>query len=298
MKNKFKYIFVIFFLFMLFFTSETFAHSGRTDSNGGHRDNKNVSGLGSYHYHCGGNEAHLHPNGICPYSGSSNTSNTYNNINRSNTSINEVKNNNIEAENISITDTFVPDNIEVGDNFKLQANILPYNTTDKTIYWESSNNDIVTIDSDGNLKATSRGVVTITAKTVNGKQDSITLNVKVYPKEIKIEKLDNEVFTGEQIQLKVNIVPEDSETILKWSSSNDNIVKVDENGNINALKYGQAIITVTTDNMKTDSIVINVRSNENSFLGAIIILFVIVLVVIVIKYRKNFFKKSNITEEK
>lgn len=44
-----------------------FAHSGRTDSNGGHRDNKNKSGLGSYHYHCGGYPAHLHPNGVCPY---------------------------------------------------------------------------------------------------------------------------------------------------------------------------------------------------------------------------------------
>ena len=30
------------------------AHSGRTDASGGHHDNKNVSGLGSYHYHCGG----------------------------------------------------------------------------------------------------------------------------------------------------------------------------------------------------------------------------------------------------
>ena len=47
------------------------AHSGRTDSNGGHRDNKNVSGLGSYHYHCGGNPPHLHENGICPYRSSS-----------------------------------------------------------------------------------------------------------------------------------------------------------------------------------------------------------------------------------
>lgn len=28
------------------------AHSGRTDRYGGHRDNKNKSGLGSYHYHC------------------------------------------------------------------------------------------------------------------------------------------------------------------------------------------------------------------------------------------------------
>ena len=44
------------------------AHSGRTDANGGHRDNKNASGLGPYHYHCGGNPPHLHSAGICPYS--------------------------------------------------------------------------------------------------------------------------------------------------------------------------------------------------------------------------------------
>ena len=48
--------------------SMNFAHSGRTDSSGGHRDNKNKSGLGSYHYHCGGYPAHLHTNGVCPYS--------------------------------------------------------------------------------------------------------------------------------------------------------------------------------------------------------------------------------------
>lgn len=55
----------------------SYAHSGRTDSSGGHRDNKNKSGLGSYHYHCGGNPAHLHGSGYCPYgSGSSNRSNS------------------------------------------------------------------------------------------------------------------------------------------------------------------------------------------------------------------------------
>lgn len=42
------------------------AHSGRTDAGGGHHDYKNVSGLGSYHYHHG-YPAHLHENGICPY---------------------------------------------------------------------------------------------------------------------------------------------------------------------------------------------------------------------------------------
>lgn len=43
------------------------AHKGRTDGSGGHRDNQNASGLGSYHYHCGGYPAHLHTNGVCPY---------------------------------------------------------------------------------------------------------------------------------------------------------------------------------------------------------------------------------------
>ena len=43
------------------------AHPGRTDAQGGHHDYKNRSGLGSYHYHCGGYPAHLHPNGVCPY---------------------------------------------------------------------------------------------------------------------------------------------------------------------------------------------------------------------------------------
>ena len=50
------------------------AHSGRTDSRGGHRDNKNKSNLGSYHYHCGGHPAHLHENGVCPYSSSASSS--------------------------------------------------------------------------------------------------------------------------------------------------------------------------------------------------------------------------------
>jgi len=50
------------------------AHSGRTDANGGHHDYKNKSGLGSYHYHCGGHPAHLHPNGVCPYASNSQSS--------------------------------------------------------------------------------------------------------------------------------------------------------------------------------------------------------------------------------
>ena len=67
MKIK-KIIAVTMALFMC--TGTAYGHSGRTDKNGGHRDKNNVSGLGPYHYHCGGYPAHLHPNGVCPYKSS------------------------------------------------------------------------------------------------------------------------------------------------------------------------------------------------------------------------------------
>lgn len=63
--------FLSIFLSCLLLCSPVYAHSGRTDSSGGHRDNKNASGLGPYHYHCGGHPAHLHPNGVCPYDNTS-----------------------------------------------------------------------------------------------------------------------------------------------------------------------------------------------------------------------------------
>lgn len=51
------------------------AHSGRTDSNGGHTNHS----TGEYHYHHG-YAAHQHPNGICPYAStaSSNSSSSSN----------------------------------------------------------------------------------------------------------------------------------------------------------------------------------------------------------------------------
>ena len=60
-ENKKKSILVLLVILTIISIGvSSYAHSGRTDSSGGHRDNKNKSGLGSYHYHCGGHPAHLH----------------------------------------------------------------------------------------------------------------------------------------------------------------------------------------------------------------------------------------------
>ena len=77
MKNK-KLLLTILLLFIIvgIFIFNALAHSGNTDANGGHRDNNNKSGLGSYHYHCGGNPPHLHTNGVCPYKSGGTSSGT------------------------------------------------------------------------------------------------------------------------------------------------------------------------------------------------------------------------------
>ena len=56
----------IILILVLLISATVLGHSGRTDSNGGHKDKKNKSGLGPYHYHHGYGP-HLHKNGNCPY---------------------------------------------------------------------------------------------------------------------------------------------------------------------------------------------------------------------------------------
>lgn len=84
------------------FSTVIYAHSGRTDSSGGHKDKNNVSGLGGYHYHCGGKPAHLHTNGVCPYDEHSNSNysttsknggNTYTKTNNTSTTPKKIGNN-------------------------------------------------------------------------------------------------------------------------------------------------------------------------------------------------------------
>lgn len=168
------------------------AHSGRTDSYGGHKDNQNKSGLGSYHYHCGGYPAHLHDNGVCPYSSSSsNNSSSKSSNSKTSTSTSDkssdesaiTTSSSMDTQKLIIqaTDIEINDNItsmKVGENSKLTATIIPENTEDKNIKWSSSDEDIATVSSAGKVVALKSGVVNITATTSNKKTDTITITVE------------------------------------------------------------------------------------------------------------------------
>lgn len=54
--------FAIMLAFLLLLSGSASAHSGGTDSNGGHYNHS----TGEYHYHHG-YPAHQHPGGVCPY---------------------------------------------------------------------------------------------------------------------------------------------------------------------------------------------------------------------------------------
>ena len=61
MKNKALFM-VLLFVICLVAVVNVFAHSGKTDANGGHWNHS----TGEYHYHHG-YKPHSHPNGVCPY---------------------------------------------------------------------------------------------------------------------------------------------------------------------------------------------------------------------------------------
>ena len=137
-KGAVRFISICVFIILIIMCNITFAHSGRTDSNGGHRDNKNKSGLGSYHYHCGGHPAHLHTNGVCPYSNNSTTS-----TNKGNTLNSSATNTNIEnISNFSTVSTQVNEDKKDG-NSNTMSSAINKNSTDKFSDSSSENSDLI-----------------------------------------------------------------------------------------------------------------------------------------------------------
>lgn len=204
------------------------AHSGRTDGSGGHRDNKNASGLGSYHYHHG-YSAHLHPNGICPY-----------------------------APKDSISVTNIPSSMYIGDSITLKWEVKS-STGSYGVSWVSSDTSVVTVSASGELKALSEGKVSITAKLHNGER-TYRFSVKpVLAKTISFGDIPNMLEVEDELSLSAVISPENTtDKAITWKSSNADIASVDPKGNITGVSEGKATITATAKGGAKESVVIEI----------------------------------------
>lgn len=158
-----------------------------------------------------------------------------------------------------------------GDEFKFSATYTPENTTDenKTVEWSSSNTDVGTIDQEGNFVALKEGTTKITAKIGNIKAEREVTVIENHVGDFKLLQEEGEVLNIGNTQKLVTVVnPENCTDVytIKYSSSDEAIATVDENGNVTALKDGKVVITATLtteyDEEFEDSIEINIPAKE------------------------------------
>ncbi len=116
------------------------------------------------------------------------------------------------------------------------------------VEWTSGDTNIATVDKNGVVTAKYPGKVVIKATALDGTYQGATCVVTVIQGATGVEIPEAEtVSIGESVTLKANVIPEyASNKDVTWSSSDESIAFVDENGVVIGKKEGTAIITCTT----------------------------------------------------
>ena len=206
-------------------TITVFAHSGRTDSSGGHRDNKNRSGLGSYHYHCGGYPAHLHSGGHCPYT---------------------------DVFPSAVIFSIEKYTLRKGEKIAFSAEVYPSNACDTSVDISCRDTGVIRI-SGNTITAVGYGTATIYAESFNECVTAVTITVQeIKPAWVTVTSSVDDgtpVYIGDSIACSAAITPENVDNpSISWSSSDNNIATVDKKGNVKTFSEGFVTITATASN--------------------------------------------------
>ena len=173
----------------------------------------------------------------------------------------------VQIENIEIS---LDNNIiQKGETKKLNIKITPEEAKDHKVIYSSSNPNIVTVDSEGNLRGITSGKATIAVKTEeNNVQDSIEIEVYSKVTDILIDNSDVYMQVGDTFKINAEVEPDDAnEKGIIFESNKVDLVTVDEHGNLEAKQEGTAIITVKSkenEGIKKECKVTVVRRMEDS----------------------------------
>ncbi|MFG6424203.1 MAG: Ig-like domain-containing protein, partial [Paramuribaculum sp.] len=150
----------------------------------------------------------------------------------------------------SITLNYKEANLTEGETLLLEAIVDPVNATVPVI-WTSSDENVVTVDETGKVVAVKpgKGVITATAKTATGTTEA-TCTVDVKAKEINAKSItlnykEANLTEGETLLLEAIVDPVNATVPVIWTSSDENVVTVDETGKVVAVKPGKGVITAT-----------------------------------------------------
>ena len=153
----------------------------------------------------------------------------------------------VHAERIELNKSSVI--LEKGEEETLIATVLPEDTTDQDLLWTSSNESVAIVEENGKITAVGVGSAVITVTTEDGGLTAeCTVSVKIAVTSVSLNKEEITLLKGTEETLIATVLPSDATNMnLSWSSSDETIVSVDVTGRLTAVKTGEAIITVTSD---------------------------------------------------
>jgi len=155
--------------------------------------------------------------------------------------------------------------LKKGDGTKLSVFYNPDNTTvNRDVVWSSSDEKVATVNEQGEITAVENGTAVVTAK-VGDKTASCTVTVEekeVALESISLDKTEVTLEKGDGTKLNVSYNP-DNTTVdrdVTWSSSDEKVATVNEQGEIVAVDKGTAVVTAKVGD-KTASCTVTVTES-------------------------------------
>lgn len=186
---------------------------------------------------------------------------------------------------VAAKDITVPDNLDVklndGNETTVEATVSPADATDVKVSYASTDEAVATVDKDGRVQVLQPGECDIvTTLTQEGKKvvEKKTHIKAFYEVEgITLDKTEGILTAGNTVTLNATVLPEEiaDETIVTWTSSDEKVATVDENGKVTAIAAGEATITANAGEKSTTykltvqakKVVQNTTSNKSSNKG-------------------------------
>ena len=174
---------------------------------------------------------------------------------------------NSKVEQITLTPTRV--NLKVGEQQQVYSNVYPEDAKDSSVYWDSEDPTIASVDQNGVVTGIKNGVTTITAKANDGggAVGSTTVTVGDYLPELEQIQLNKSIYTvkvGSTVLIEATPVPSTAQLLdIKYSIRDTNIATVDSSGRIKGVKVGSTIVTITANEGKVQTTA-TVKVVENS----------------------------------
>ena len=159
-----------------------------------------------------------------------------------------------------------PSRIEIieGGSAALSVRISPEAASDRVVSWSSSDRSVATVDKTGTVQGLKPGTATVTA-TAEGKSGTCAVTVKakaVNVTEVTLDKTELTMTEGETETLTATVRPDNADNRkVTWSSDKTDVATVDGAGKVTAVRAGEAVVTVTTeDGGKTASCKVTVKA--------------------------------------